>query len=86
MARGKSVLSTITPGVAFGELALFDGGTRSVDVIPDVPSVCYVLPLAKLDEIARTHPDIKTKLVFNIGRELSARLRRADAEIRSLEE
>jgi glutaminase len=79
-------LSTITPGVAFGELALFDGGTRSADVIADEPSVCYVLPAAKLDELAATNPEIRSKLIFNIGRELSARLRRADAEIRSLEE
>ena len=79
-------LATIAPGVAFGELAVFDGGTRSADVIADQPTVCYVLPLAKLDELATPHPDIRTKLLNNIGRELSARLRRADAEIRSLEE
>jgi hypothetical protein len=29
---------------------------------------------------------MRTKLLSNIGRELSARLRRADAEIRALEE
>src|SRR5262249_28425442 len=37
-------LSTITPGLAFGELSLFDGGRRSADVVADEPSVCYVLP------------------------------------------
>ena len=79
-------LATIAPGVAFGELAVFDGGTRSADAIADQSTVCYVLPLAKLDELATHHPDIRTKLLNNIGRELSARLRRADAEIRSLEE
>ena len=79
-------LATIAPGVAFGELAIFDGGTRSADVIADQPAVCYVLPLPKLDELAALHPGIRTKLLSNIGRELSARLRRADAEIRSLEE
>ncbi|MGB7950453.1 MAG: glutaminase A [Candidatus Binatia bacterium] len=79
-------LATIAPGVAFGELAIFDGGTRSADVIADQPAICYVLPLAKLDDLAALHPGIRTKLLSNIGRELSARLRRADAEIRSLEE
>jgi glutaminase len=84
-ARHKR-LSTITPGVAFGELALFDGGARSADVISDERSVCYVLPIAKLDELAARNPQIRTKLMCNIGRELSARLRRADVEIRSQEE
>ena len=79
-------LSTLTPGLAFGDLALLDGGTRSADVIADEPTVCYVLATAKLDALARSHPEIQSKLIFNIGRELSARLRRADAEIRSLAE
>ena len=77
-------LSTFTPGLAFGDLALLDGGTRSADVIADEPTLCYVLPIAKLQTLATSHPEIQNKLISNIGRELSARLRRADAEIRSL--
>ena len=79
-------LSTISPGLAFGELALLDGGTRSADVIADEPARCFVLPIAELQALGRRHPEIATKLVFNIARELSDRLRRADAEIRSLAE
>jgi glutaminase len=79
-------LSTITPGLAFGELALLDGGRRSADVIADEPAVCYVLPIVKLRALASKHPAIETKLIFNICREISARLRRADAEIRALAE
>jgi glutaminase len=79
-------ISTITPGLVFGELALLDGGTRSADVIADGTVKCYVLPVAKLEMLAQRHPAIHTQLMLNIARELSARLRRADAEIRSLAE
>ena len=77
-------LSTISPGLAFGELALLDGGTRSADVIADEPTRCYVLPIAELQVLGKNHPAIEKKLIFNIARELSVRLRRADEEIRSL--
>ena len=77
-------MSSISPGLAFGELALLDGGTRSADVIADEPTLCYVLAIAKLQALAKCYPEIQSKLIFNIGRELSARLRRADAEIRIL--
>ena len=77
-------LSTIGPGVAFGELALLDGGKRSADAVADEPSLCYVLPIDKLQALACCKPDLQSKLIANIARELSARLRRADAEIRAL--
>ncbi len=77
-------LSTISPGLAFGEMALLDGGTRSADVIADEPTRCYVIPIAALRALAIDYPEIERKLIFNIARELSMRLRRADAEIRSL--
>jgi glutaminase len=77
-------LSTISPGVIFGELALLDGGSRSANAIVEEPARCYVLPMAKLKELATRHPEIEKKLIGNIARELARRLRRADAEIRSL--
>jgi glutaminase len=77
-------LGTISPGVIFGELALLDGGSRSANAIVEEPAHCHVLPMAKLKELATRHPEIEKKLIGNIARELARRLRRADAEIRSL--
>jgi glutaminase len=77
-------LSTIGPGLTFGELALLDGGRRSADVIAEEPTLCYRIPIAKLQALGECHPEIERKLIFNIAREVTARLRRADAEIRSL--
>jgi glutaminase len=84
-AREKR-LSSISPGLAFGELSLLDGRLRSADVVADVAVVCYVLSTEKLNALAMDYPAIKNKLILNIARELSARLRRADAEIRTLAE
>jgi len=50
----------------------------------DEPTRCYVIRIAALRALAIDYPEIERKLIFNIARELSMRLRRADAEIRSL--
>jgi CRP-like cAMP-binding protein len=50
----------------------------------DEPTRRYVIPIAALRALAIDYPEIERKLIFNIARELSMRLRRADAEIRSL--
>jgi CRP-like cAMP-binding protein len=80
-------LSSLSPGLAFGELSPLDGGVRSAEVVAaDEPVVCYVLSIEKLNALAIEHPAIKNKLIFNIAKQLSTRLRRADAEIRTLAE
>ena len=78
-------LAAFAPGVCFGETALYEGGLRSADVIADEPSFCYRLSARRLNELAKRYPDIRGKLLYNLGRELSARLCAATAEIRALE-
>ncbi|QOV88251.1 glutaminase A [Humisphaera borealis] len=78
-------LGAVGEGVTFGELALFEGGTRSADVIADVPTECFVLPVAALHDVAPEKPNLLVKLLRNVGRTLSRRLRQANAEIRTLD-
>lgn len=78
-------LAAFAPGVCFGETALYEGGIRSADVVADEPSFCYRLPTERLNALVEDFPDIRGKLLFNLGRELSARLCAATAEIRALE-
>jgi hypothetical protein len=40
----------------------------------------------RLDVLSRRHPEVRTRLMANLAREMAARLRTADAEIRTLEE
>jgi glutaminase len=77
-------LASIGPGVTFGEMALLDGGTRSADAWADGAVECLTLPIVALTEISRTQPRILTTILLNIGRDISQRLRQANAQIRSL--
>lgn len=76
-------LTTLDPGVAFGEMALVDGAPRSADIIADTDVSVYVLSLDRLDALSLTAPAVHAALLRNIGRELSQRLRKANREIRS---
>jgi anti-anti-sigma factor len=71
-------LITFASGTAFGEMALLDREVRSASVVADEPLVCYVLERAGYDKITREMHPIAIKLLTNLGRELSARLRRAN--------
>lgn len=79
-----SRLATFGQGVAFGEMALLDGGTRSADVVCDGPSRVAVLPLTALHDLEHTHPGLRPAIQSNLARLLARRLRAANAQIRAL--
>jgi MFS superfamily sulfate permease-like transporter len=78
-------LATFATGTVFGELALLDAGPRSASVEADDDLVCYVLTEAVFATLAREHHAVAIKVLTNIGRELSRRLRRANQTIYQLE-
>jgi glutaminase len=78
-------LATIGPGAAFGEMAVVDGGLRSSGIEVEQDVTCGVLTIEALARLDRDHPGIRAQLSANLVRVLSARLRVANAEIRSLE-
>lgn len=77
-------LITFSAGTVFGEVALLDQEARSASIQADEDLVCYVLPQASFAALAREHPAIAIKLLSNLGRELSGRLRRANRTIYQL--
>jgi MFS superfamily sulfate permease-like transporter len=77
-------LITFAPGTVFGELALLDQEARSASVEADEDLVCYVLTHTSFETFAQCHPLIAIKLLSNLGRELSGRLRRANRTIYQL--
>jgi CRP-like cAMP-binding protein len=79
-------LLTYSPGVIFGEFAFLDGIPRSADVWADEYSELFRLRLSEFERLSKENPKITTKLIVNLARELSQRLRQASAEVRSLED
>ncbi|MFW5833074.1 MAG: cyclic nucleotide-binding domain-containing protein, partial [Pseudomonadota bacterium] len=78
-------IATLGPGLAFGEMALLDGGRRSADVVADETVVCYGLSVGQLHELAAERPQLLITILSNLARDLSERLRRANEEIRALD-
>ena len=78
-------VASLGPGLTFGEMALFDGGARSADVVADEKVICYGLEVEQLKELAVTHPNIMVTILANLTRDFSERLRHANEAIRSLE-
>jgi anti-anti-sigma regulatory factor len=82
---GDIRLATFEPGTVFGELAILDGGPRSATVTADDDVGCCVLSEANFSALMNDAPPIAIKLLANLGRELSGRLRRANRTIHQLE-
>ena len=84
-SRGQR-LASFGPGVAVGELALLDTGTRSADLVLDAPSRVAELRVGDLDLLDRQFPGAKATVYANLAHSLSDRLRRANGRIRALEQ
>ena len=83
---GRAIqLVTFAPGTVFGEFAILDAGPRSASIIADDDFVCFALSRAQFAALSAEAPAIAIKLLANLGRELSGRLRRADRMIDELE-
>jgi SulP family sulfate permease len=78
-------LASFSAGAVFGEIALLDEQPRSATIVADDDVVCYVLPEEAFRSLVRNHQSIAITLLRNLGRELSQRLRRANATISQLE-
>jgi MFS superfamily sulfate permease-like transporter len=79
-------LVTFGPGTVFGELAILDAGPRSASVTADSRLVCYALSGERFAALSEKSPATAIKLLANLGRLLSVRLREANHTIQQLEE
>lgn len=75
-AKGPVRIATITEGSVFGEMAFFDGEPRSAHVIARKAVEVLSLRAERLEQLVAWHPRLAHRLVMELGRVLSLRLRR----------
>jgi CRP-like cAMP-binding protein len=74
-------LMSFAAGTIAGELGVLDEETRSATIVADEDLVCLVLGRDEFRDLMRDEPAIAVKLLFNLSREVSWRLRRANQRI-----
>jgi CRP-like cAMP-binding protein len=68
---GRAIaLATLGPGDIFGELAMFDGGTRSASIETLSECELLALPAADMRRVVSEHASIATKLIVALTRRL----------------
>ena len=76
MVSGKeTILATFGPGEFFGDMALFDHGPRSADVLANVESTLLKLSSTSFDRLTREAPALATPFLQATARTMSARIR-----------
>ena len=75
IAAKESVLVTLSPGEFFGEVALFDHGPRSADVVANEESVLLKISAAAFHKLIGEESDLAAPFLFSISRTLIARIR-----------
>lgn len=76
MAGGReTILATFGPGEFFGDMALFDQGPRSADVVANVDSTVLKFSAAAFARLVREAPALAAPFLQATARTLAARIR-----------
>ncbi|HWD21089.1 MAG TPA: cyclic nucleotide-binding domain-containing protein [Verrucomicrobiae bacterium] len=83
MIGGKeTILATLGPGECFGEIALFDQGPRSADVLANKDSILLKVSSEAFDKLRREAPELCAPILFAISKTLAARIRADNKRIK----
>ena len=86
LPRGeRKRLSTVSPGMVFGELTVVDRSPRTADVRADTAVECLVLSAEALDQVGRTRPAVKIAILENLLRNVQRTITRLNREVTALE-
>jgi glutaminase len=76
--------STLSAGMAFGELAVVDRAPRSADVRATSDVECHAVSVADFEDLGRMHPRIKMTVLENLLRNASRVVNRLNREVATL--
>jgi len=82
--KGYRRITSLARGTTLGEMALVEQSRRSATVVADEPAICYELRREDFDRLLAEHPQLATKLLANLSRELARRLRKTSDDLRNL--
>jgi len=71
----ETILSTLSAGDFFGDIALFDQGPRSADVIANAESVLLRISSVSFERLAKEAPALATPFLRATSRTLASRIR-----------
>lgn len=74
---GHQRISSLGPGMNFGEMILLGQHTRSASVYADQPVTCRILDSDAFNRIADEIPALKITMLENLAQDISDKLRRA---------
>jgi len=72
---GGSVVATLSTGKTLGEMSLMDGMPYSASAVADRDTRLAVFEQQPLNELAQTHPALYTRIIGELTRQISTRLR-----------
>ena len=72
----ETVLATLETGDFFGEIALFDEGPRSADIIANTDCTLLKISQQAFDEVLARHPEIAARFLRAIIRTVGGRVRK----------
>lgn len=76
MVQGKEkILTTLGVGEFFGEIALFDHGPRSADVVANLDSKLLKVSAEAFKRLIEEAPELAAPILFAIGKTLASRIR-----------
>jgi MFS superfamily sulfate permease-like transporter len=82
--RGYRRITSLARGTTLGEMALVESARRSATVVADEPVICYELQRSGFDRLLADDPDLATRLLTNLSRELARRLRKTSDDLRNM--
>lgn len=86
MGGGESLLATFAPGDFFGDMALFDNGPRSADVVANVNSTLLKISAVNFYRLIREAPALATPFLQATARTLSSRIRADNKRLNAIYE